>query len=255
MSVSPAQQTRGHRSKQLPDAKQCKACGQWLPIRHFAPTGNYIKSLGRKRHDSTCRQCRENERRAAGKPVRMPKEDGRGNVWCARCKRYLPAAEFKPHPYQDRQKWWAYCKPCVLEIDRIRHFKKHSDPAAKRADNDRHNELRRIRRRNDFRERRDYLASAIDRIGRRGLTRSEIFRLTGINMGNLIAYAAKEINRPDPNTVERMMALDLATNEWPVGDAPAFRRRLPHPRLDELEAVMAPVRQRYPGRDIWRNRR
>lgn len=234
------------------EQKICMVCERTLPIRMFAATGNYSKTLGRKFGDHTCRSCRESQRRAAGVPERHQRYDAHGRVWCNRCRRYLPPTEFRRHP-QRPHTYWSYCKPCTREIDRIRHFRKHEDPVNRIADNERHNELRRKRRDEEFRQRREELVSCINRLLRKGLTRQEICRLAGISAGNLISYLEKATRRPDPNTVERVAALDRLTLGWPKGEQ-CFRRRTPHPRLPELEAAMDQVRDAYPRRDIWRNR-
>lgn len=114
--------------------------------------------------------------------------------------------------------------------------------------------LRRQRRQDaqEQRERRRFVAEAIVLLGRRGLTRAEIARLTDVSFSSLIAWG-KRARKITPQVEQRFSALVWETRTWPLAEEPVRRRRLPHPELPRLMAAMEPALARYPVRSAWVN--
>lgn len=222
------------------DTKRCKTCNRILPFRCFVPSGHFIKRLGRRSGSNDCRDCQAKQRQAAGIQVRHQRINGRGEVWCNNCKRYLPTSEFKRHPTRPHL-WWTFCMPCTRELDRMRYRAKARTASGRAAIRAAHNRSKRRKAAEDARERRAFMAETIDLLRRRGLTRSEIGRLTGSDLGNIYAWEKRERRMPRPSVMARFEALVRLTMAFPLGP-PAFRRRLPHPHYAELEAAMSKVR-------------
>lgn len=228
------------------DTKQCRTCNRILPFRLFVPTGSYIKSIGRKCGSADCRDCLARKRRAAGIPERHPRINGRGEVWCNNCRQYRPTSDFRRHP-QRPHTWWAYCKPCTRELDRLR----WRGDRRQRLNTQRIANQRR-KRQVAFAERRRFLADTIDLLLRRGLTISEIGRLTGIGLSNIYKYQASETRRPTEAVTARFEQLLRLTMDWPLGE-PARRRRIPHPEIPALTAAMASTIAAHPVRSSWKD--
>jgi hypothetical protein len=232
--------------------KQCRSCGRILPFRLFVPTGNYIKSIGRKCGSADCRTCLEQQRRAAGVPKRMVKVNSRGEVWCSNCKRYLPSYDFRVHPNAKKpdggngQKWWAYCKACCRELDRLRWRGERRERLNRQGVLN-----KRRRQQGEFTSRREFLAGAIELLQRRGLTISAIARIVDGSLTNIYKYREKACHRPTKAVLARFERLLLLTMDWPHGE-PAFRNRLPHPKEVALTAVMQPTIAANPVRSRWK---
>lgn len=254
IDVSDAPQPPDRRGKALTrniDAhtKRCRTCDRVLPFRCFVPTGSFIKSIGRKCGSADCRDCLARKRRAQGVPERHQRVNGRGEVWCNACKRYLPASEFRRHPARPHT-WWSYCKPCVREIDRMRYRGSVATREGKRKVMDARTRRKRRQSAADFRERREFLAAAIELLRRRGLTATDQSVATQTTRENVYAWQRKQVHRPTMAVIARFEALLLLTIDWPQGE-PAYRRRAPHPELLELSDAMRPVIARHPVRNPW----
>jgi hypothetical protein len=167
-------------------------------------------------------------------------------VHCNNCKQYRPTSDFKRHPSRPHT-WWAYCKPCTRELDRLRYRASVATPDGKRRVMEGRNRRKRRQSAADFRERREFLSGAIELLLRRGLTLSAISRITDTSLANIYKWRAKAIKRPTKAVMARFEQLLLLTMDWPIG-APAFRNRLPHPKEQELIARMAPTIAAYPVR-------
>lgn len=192
--------------------------------------------------------------RARGAPVRHPRYNARGEVWCNRCQQYLGAESFKRHP-QRRHTYWSYCRPCTRIIDRERYARRTRDLDRALAELERHNQRKRTRSAADFAERRQFLADAIRILRRRGLTKAEIVRLTDTSFANLLKWERGERHRPTKAVCQRFSIVLRETADLPIGSELADRRRLPHPAMGELLARCLPKVQAIPVRDTWKYRR
>lgn len=230
------------------EPKVCVTCNQLRPARAFRVSAATDRN-GVPYRVRTCRDCEEKSRRAAGVPKRHQRRDARGNVWCNNCERYLHPDNFKRHPLRPHT-YWAYCKACVIEIDRLRYRIKAKTPEGKAAQSAR-TKRRAAQRKREQRERAEFVRDAITLLRRRGLTKSDISRAADVSLGNLLTWERGE-NRPDPSVAARLGELLRITADWPPTAEPAYRRRLPHPAADTLAAAMAPVIAAYPIRSRWK---
>lgn len=90
--------------------RTCRTCSRDLPVADFHCGG------GRKNPDGTCRywrldckRCAYRKRRTPGAATVRPRVNGRGYVWCYRCKAYLHPQWF--YRAADRA-YGSYCKTC-----------------------------------------------------------------------------------------------------------------------------------------------
>lgn len=179
------------------------------------------------------------------KSKRQRRTDGRGNVWCTNCKRYLPSYEFRRHyTYPDR--WWPYCKPCTRELDRLRWTGERRERLnARRVGN------KRRQSQGEFAQRRAELVSGISLLRRRGLTYTDIAVICGLHRANMTRWADGQIQRPTEAVVARIGELVALTIDWPLADTPIYGRRLPHPQRDELQRAMKSTIREHPVRNGW----
>jgi len=234
------------RPKLVRTEKLCPRCRQTLPLDAF-----YARPNGGP--DCYCRPCRKDyQRRLAARKAghrRHVRINARGDVWCNHCQRYLPTCSFRRHPSRPHT-WWAYCVDCTRELDRLRWR------GERRARHNAESPNRRRRRRASERsERRAFVAGAILTLRRRGLTKTDVSRLTGVSLGSILA-AEQGGGRwgPTPHTAARFVVALRATAHLPTGAEPAYRRRLPLPGLAELVARVRPLMDAYPVRSRWRGR-
>lgn len=180
----------------------------------------------------------------------IPRYDGHGNVYCHNCATYLPASAFawRTAPSLDRPRYSSYCRPCQRMLDRLRWSGERRQ---------RNNASRLIRQKRqqqrEQRERREFVAHAITVLRRRGLTMTDISKLAGVSVE---AVAAWERNRRQvtPPVAERIAVVLRETAYLPIGDTPAYRRRLPHPDLPRLLDRCRSQVERYPVRSRWRGK-
>jgi DNA-binding transcriptional regulator YiaG len=225
------------------ERRRCKVCDANLPIERFYRSGRHTN--GRRR---TCIDCLKRQdavrRRAEGRKIRHQRRNAHGDVWCNRCERYLPELSFREHPSRPGT-LWSYCRACTREIDRERYARAMSDLESAERELERRNaSKRRIARKRDT-ERRAFVADAIGILRRRGLTKMEVSRLTGTTIQSVLAWERKE-RKLSPQAAERFVIVLRETAHLPVQDRPAFRRRTPHPELDQLMARCRPQIAEYP---------
>lgn len=185
-----------------------------------------------------------------------PRINHLGNVWCFACQRYLRREAFAPakhFPSWKQPRIWSYCRSCTQARDRERYAVRNATPEGHLLDVQKRYTRKTRQRRTEQRERREFAAFAITQIRKRGLTKSEISRLTGISLSTLIKFERMERTRPDPQPVRRIELLYEAVMDWPKREEPEFRRRLPHPMLRPLELYMARRTARYPIRSRWKS--
>jgi hypothetical protein len=232
--------------------RACRVCHRRRPIDEFYRSGS---SPNARR--GTCRTCMADaanrSARARAVPVRHPRYNARGEVWCNRCQQYLGAESFKRHP-QRPHTYWSYCMPCTRIIDRERYARRTRDLDRAIAELERHNQRKRKRSAADFAARRRFLVESISLLRRRGLPKAEIVRLTDTSFGNLLKWERGERHRPTKAVCERFAIVVRETGDLPAG-VPVARRRLPHPAMGELLARCLPKVQAIPVRDTWKYRR
>jgi transcriptional regulator with XRE-family HTH domain len=237
--------------KPLPPTKVCGRCKRELPRRMFRPTGRQCPASGERYGASICRGCEEQERRAAGVPKRHPRYNARGEVWCNRCERYQHADNYRPHPNRPGT-LWSYCKACTIQIDRERYHRKKRTPAGWEQQ-DRSIARKRERRAANRRDRRKFVKESMELLRRRGFTISEISRLTGISLTTI--YQWPKGATPSPPAANRIQVVVLETGHLKAGAVPEFRRRRPHPELEQLMSRIAPQLERFVTRSRWRTPR
>lgn len=240
---------RKHRDQVLVP-RVCKVCGHLRPGRAFGAGCSNAKGQARRR--TTCLDCDEKARRAAGSPKRHARYNARGEVWCNNCQRYLHGEAFKRHPSRPHT-YWAYCIECTGVMDRMRYSAKVSTASGREAVQTSRNKARRRRRGQELRDRRKFVQEAIGLLLRRGLTKAEVCRLTGTSFGSVIAWEHADRN-VCPQVAERFGALLGATSHLRTGSEPCRRRRQPHPELPQLSQIMSEVIDRYPVRSRWAGR-
>jgi transcriptional regulator with XRE-family HTH domain len=231
------------------EVRTCTACHRPQPAANFH---------GDERHRRrVCRRCVSDQqarnRRRQGAPVRHTRFNARGDCWCNHCKHYRPVEDFRRHPSRPG-KLWSYCVPCTREIDRERYARKMRDYERALAEIERRTAAKRRQQARVFAERRRYLQESILLLRRRGLTKTEIARLTDTSLGNLLKWERGEIKKPTRAACDRYAIVVLATNGFLIGE-PVGRRRVPHPAMAELLAVCLPRVQAIPIRDSWKNGR
>jgi hypothetical protein len=186
--------------------------------------------------------------------MRPARYNGHGAVWCFNCRQYLPAERFRwanPPSWKGKARYWSYCRECEQALDRLRLRNIRGTDAWQR-DQERRGRQQRAQNRREREERIRFAQDAIGLLRRRGLTKSEIARLTATSLPNLLQWERGTV-RCDPNVAARLGELLLATADWPLADEPAYRRRLPHPELPRLMARMAPVIREFPVRSRWKD--
>jgi hypothetical protein len=203
-----------------------------------------------------CDECAEKARRAAGIPVRHQRRNARGDYWCNHCKRYRPADCFADHPTPSRTGTkWSYCRDCVRELDRLRYHASVSTPEGRAKVQAARAQRQRRRKRAEYAERRETVANAIDVLHWRGLTDMDISEILDVSFASVWHWKQKKRRVVTEAVVERMLALVTATKEWPKLDQPAYRRRTPHPKRDELRERLRPLLLQFPVRSRWVNGR
>lgn len=182
---------------------------------------------------------------------RRDRISARGEVWCFNCKTYLPGERFewRHPPSWTKGRWWPHCRECTRQLDRLRRRNIRGTPEWK-ADQERRDRQQRAQNRREREERIRFAQEAIAIVRRRGLTKSEIARVTQTSLPSLLQWERGSV-RCDPNVAARLGELLLATTGWPLGAEPCYRRRLPHPELPALLSRMSPVVARYPVRTKW----
>jgi transcriptional regulator with XRE-family HTH domain/Pyruvate/2-oxoacid:ferredoxin oxidoreductase delta subunit len=233
----------------------CVVCGHRKPINAFYTSGH---GNGRRR---TCIRCLNDKdaraRRASGARARHQRINARGDVRCNRCQAYRPREDFKPHPSREGV-FWSYCKPCTREIDRERYAKRTStlDGAIAELEKKYQRKQRMLARKRQNRI--DFVRDAITQLRGRGLTKSEIARLVGCTVQSIYRWEAVtswDDCRITENAEKRFgVVLAAAIEVLPPpnrNEIPNYRRRLPHPQLSQLLAMVAEDLERYPLRSSW----
>lgn len=222
----------------------CIQCKRELSAKHFYSSGH---GNGRRR---TCTFCLSEQAKTTSGYTRHKRYNARGEVWCNNCKTYQHADNFKRHP-QRPHTFWTYCKPCVREIDRMRYRAKAKTPAGKESIR-RRVERKRAQSHREMTERKAFIAKAIELLGRRGFTVSEIAKLAGVGLTNVYKWRAMK-HRPTPAVEARFAIVLRETGHLPVGPERAFRRRSPHPELASLLERLAPQIAPHEVRSGWKN--
>lgn len=234
-----------------PDTKTCCACHRTLHFRHFAQTGQWNKATGRRYGDRMCRDCRRDQRRAAGIKERRPRLRPDGWIWCPRGRHYLPLAAFSLHSCPARKgRPHAYCRTCENQIRKERRFREESDPARYAASLAYRSGKRRKDRQAEQMERRRFVANAITTLGRRGCTQSMIARLFDTTPATIGEWARRS-RLPVPNAAARFALLLRETAHLPEGPEPV-RRIKPFAGFEELVARVRPKVLVFPIRSRWR---
>ncbi len=130
---------------------------------------------------------------APSQPVKAKRQrriDGRGNVWCTNCKRYLPSYEFRRHP-ADLSRWWPYCKSCTRELDRLRWTGERRERLNRRRIINKQRQ-----RRGEFAQRRAELAQGISLLRRRGLTHTDIAVICGLARESMGLWERGKVAKP-----------------------------------------------------------
>jgi transcriptional regulator with XRE-family HTH domain len=224
--------------------KRCARCRQTLPLDDF-----YERSDGGR--DCYCRPCRKDyQRRLSARKAgdrRHVRVNARGDVWCNNCQRYLPATSFKRHPSRPHT-WWAYCVECTRALDRLRWRGKRREEsnAARRA-------RQKAQRRAERMERTEFAVNAVLTLRKRGLTKADVCRLTGLSLTTILELERRKRRGTSP-VVERLMIALHATAHLPAGSVPAYRRPLPLPGFAELVARVRPLMDAFPTRSRWKDR-
>lgn len=187
----------------------------------------------------------------APRPERRDRVNQRGEIHCCNCHAYLPANRFRwlHPPSWTKPRWASYCNDCQRELDRMRW-------RGERREKNNQSRLVRQRRQQQAarRERAGFVRDAIGTLQRRGFTKSEIARLAGFSVTAIFRWESGR-NGPTTNVSHRLGIVLWETREYPLADAPAYRRRLPHPDLAMLLSRIAPQLAAYPLRDAWPTRR
>lgn len=227
--------------------RKCLRCGHEKPYDHFYASGH---GNGRRR---VCIRCvREADRAKAGFR-RHPRYNARGEVWCNYCERYRSADHFRfvSFPSLPKPKYWAYCKDCTREIDRVRYHHSVSTSEGKAKVLESRYKRHRRQRETELRQRREFVLRAIETIRRRGFTISEVSRLSGISLTTL--YGWQKHDKEPSRAAESRLAIVLChTGHLPVGELSTYRRRLPHPELAFLIKRIAPELAKHPMRNSWK---
>jgi hypothetical protein len=230
------------------DDKPCRTCGAVLPPKRF-----YRQPRNRSGLTGDCKSCYLAKRRTPGAPARRPRYNARGDVWCPAHDRgkgaFLQPHRFKRHPLRPHT-YWAYCRDCTIEIDRLRYRAKSRTPEAQAQQRAR-TQRRAQQRKHRQRERRAFVAEAILLLRRRGLTKADICRLADVSFGGLLKWERDEVC-PSPNVAARLSLLLRETAHLAAQPEPAYRRRTPHPETPALMARVAPRLAAYPLRSRWR---
>lgn len=173
-----------------------------------------------------------------------PRYNGHGRVHCRACKQYLAPDSFawQTCPSLPKPRYNPYCRPCQRQMDRMRWR------GERRATNNASRLVRQKRNKQRVaRQQREFAAHLVKLLRRRGLTKSEIARLTGTHITSVMAWE-HQARQVTPNAVSRLTVVVQATAHLPLAERGAYRRRLPHP---ELPALMRACRSRietYPLR-------
>ena len=101
-------------SKNQPESKTCRHCGQTKPLNDFARNSGLPDG-----HGIYCRSCfavryrayREKKAAGEGREIRVRREVPDGYRWCPDCQTMKPLEEF-PRNKSGRQGRGGYCKPC-----------------------------------------------------------------------------------------------------------------------------------------------
>lgn len=218
-----------------------KTCSRCLKTKTFDDFYLFT-DRGRERVSSMCKPCtrryqvRRNEMLRNGPPRRMPRYNDRGQAWCPNCRQYLSQDNFRPHPSRAGQ-LWSYCKPCVIELDRMRY--RYGDPAKKRAATQRNVQLARQRRRAAKQEREAFVRNAISTLKRRGFTRADICAMGRFGQGNVIEWetGVRRDHGIQPAIERTFGALLRLTADYAAGPREKKGGR-PHPDLPRLVAEM-----------------
>lgn len=237
----------------IPETKRCSRCLVEKPASEF-----YVQRRGEREYLlSYCKPCKRRWAREHHERTRDPKTprrhqrlNAKGEVWCNRCKAYLPASSFKRHPSRPHT-FWAYCKPCTTVIDRERRWRKFSDDA--RWEEEKRRTVARDRRKARRRDadRRKFVADGIVLLRKRGFTKGEVVRILGTSWNSLLDWE-RQVRTPQPQVAERVVAALVLTSEFSNGEPPPLRsRRRGHPELPRLLAEMEPVWQTNPLRTKW----
>lgn len=174
-----------------------------------------------------------------------PRFDGHGNVHCSACNRYRPGDEFG-YPPSLKGRPTAYCHGCQRILDRMRwRGERRAVANVQRVVN------KRRERQGARRERIGLVKNAILTLRKRGLTKSEIAKLTQTSSVNLLVWERGE-RLPDPHVAERFLVVLHETAHLPLGKEPAYRRRLPHPELAVLLERCRPKVLAFPVRSRWK---
>jgi hypothetical protein len=122
---------------------------------------------------------------------------------------------------------------------------------------EKHNRTRPVRQKRQQQaartEKTDYAVNALLTLRKRGLTKADITRLTGLSLTSVLEIERRERRGTAP-VVERLTLALLETAHMPTGKKPAFRRRLPLPGFGELVARVRPLMDAYPTRSRWKGR-
>lgn len=221
--------------------KRCSRCQRELPLDAF-----YRRRNGRPQ--SWCRTCLRAHQERTHPRQRPPRVNARGDLFCFHCQRYQHPSAFRlcSPPSWPRPRYLSYCRECEAALNRLRwRGERRERQLRQRA------ERKRRQRQAQQRERREFVASAILILRRRGLTKMEIARLAGVSLQSLLRWERQQ-RRPDPSVAERFVILLRETAHLPLGDQPAYRRRRPHPELPALLARTGPQLARFPVRSKWR---
>lgn len=227
-----------------------KKCPRCMKTKGFDEFYEHI-NCGRRRISSYCRQCFVRQctvryaRKRTGPPRRMPRYNAAGDAWCPNCKAYLNPASFRPHPTRPG-KLWAYCIPCVREMDRMRY--QYGDRRQQKASQDVRTRRRAARRRQELANRAEFVRMALSTLGRRGFTNSDIAAICRFDHGGMVAWQRGE-RIPHP-AMERTLGELLVMTAGYATD----RSRPPHSRAHPDRArLAAEMSERWPA--LGRKRR
>lgn len=234
--------------RQADQLRTCMSCKRTLPLDRFYSSGH---GNGRR---NTCTRCLnealDRERRANGAKRRNQRYNARGHVWCNRCSSYLPPENFKRHPSRPGT-FWAYCKPCVREIDRERYARKTSTLEGATAVLDSRLHRKRRQMKAERRERKQYVVHALDQILLRGFTRAEVARLLDVSQPTL----NKWLDPKDPTALLKAAEERVAVVWMAVMDLPRTGyqrgRRLPHSEYARIHAITREEVASHYLRNCW----
>lgn len=235
--------------------RRCTTCRLELPAAQFRFSSARTVKSG-ERHVYLRRVCvrceaRAREREKAGKPNRrMPKRNSRGEVWCPACRQYRHSDHFRPHPLRAGS-FWSYCTDCDRKLGREAYRFEMARPGAREKQRARDRESQRRRRAQRMGERRQMVWLAMQTLQRRGLTKAEISRVTGINENTLHKWERAAV-LPKVGGAERIRVLLLLTADWPVGER-KWKKQVHGPGFAALlEAWPAAVADLPPMRSKWK---